>query len=217
MAKIKTGRAGSMIKEYKDDKLEEIMDVYFDHPIWKMKWGDPCPDMPLDVQLELINRCNLSCETCNPNQQKRVKSLLEWKVLKRIVDEAAEEGICYFTICGVGEASLHPDLFRLLRYIRDKKVRPKGLRVLTIMPSVLISNGVWTKKQIEECIKNPPDLFSISLAGLTDEEIKKRRYPLNLEKFYEHISEIYNERQVVRDIDGGLAPVIHISTHIYPI
>lgn len=71
MAITKTGRAGAILKIIKDGDVKDIMDVYFDHPVWSMKRGYPVPDMPLDVQLELENRCNLSCESCNANKQKR--------------------------------------------------------------------------------------------------------------------------------------------------
>lgn len=216
MIRIEIGRAGSMIKEYKDDDIKDIMSLYFNHPIWQMKRDDPVPDMPLDIQIELINRCNLKCEYCSSNYQKRKKSLLEWDVLKQIIDEAAKAGICYFTICGIGEAALHPDLFSFCRYIREKKVQPKGLRVLTMMPSILISNGMWTSSQVEECIENPPDVLSLSLAGLTDEEIKQRRSPINLDLLWKNISSIYKGRKHERTVDGGIVPVIHLSTHIYP-
>lgn len=209
-------RANSMTIHVKDDSVKDILSVYFNHPVWKRGWGNPVPDMPLDVQLELVNRCNLSCESCPILKQTRAKSILTWDVLQRIVDEAAVEGVCYFTICGIGEAALHPNLFQLLSYIRSRKVEPKGLRALSMMPSLLVSNAVWNNRQVEECIENPPDLLSLSLAGLTDEEIVRRRQPINLDLFYRNVKKIYQERKVRRDEDGGVSPTIHISTHVYP-
>jgi MoaA/NifB/PqqE/SkfB family radical SAM enzyme len=200
----------------KGDEIRDITRTYFDHPAWRMQWGDPVPDMPLDVQLEFINRCNLACTACPINHQVRKKSSLTWDLLKRIADEAADEGVCYFTVCGIGEASLHPDLFRFLRYVRDKNVQPRGMRKLSFMPTVLISNAMWSSKQVQECLENPPDLLSLSLAGLTDEEIIDRRRPINLEKFFSTVKNIYENRKVVRGADGGVSPIIHISTHIYP-
>ena len=215
MVKITYGRANSMIIYQKEDVVD-VSKLVFDHPAWKMGWKDPVPDMPLDVQIELVNQCNLHCEACPITHQKREVSHLEWETLKRIVDEAAEEGVFYFTICGIGEAALHPDCFRLLRYIRDKKVVAKGIRSIPFMPSIMISNAMWTKTQLEQCIENPPDLLSVSLAGLTDEEITKRRSPINLDRFYDNLAAVYKNRKVKRDVDGGVSPVIHVSTHIYP-
>ncbi len=213
--KLIEARASSMRIYVKHD-VKDITRTYFEHPIWKAKWSDPVPDMPLDVQLELVNQCNLSCPACPINEMKREKSVLDWNLLRRIVDEAAEEGVCYFTICGIGEASLHPKLFPLLRYIREKRVQPKGLRVLEMLPSVLISNAMWSNKQVDECVENPPDLLSVSLAGLTDKEIVERRAPIDLDRFFHNISRIFNERKVRREVDGAIAPVIHVSTHIFP-
>jgi MoaA/NifB/PqqE/SkfB family radical SAM enzyme len=172
--------------------------------------------MPLDVQLEMANRCNLNCGSCNQLEQKREKSFLDWDTLVKIVNEAAAEGVAYFTICGLGEASLHPDLFRLLGLIRSKIVEPKGLRRFNRMLSVLISNGKWTQKQVGECIENPPDLLSISVAGLNDEEILKYRKGIDLDKLWNDISQIYNQRKITREIDQGVSPTIHVSTHVFP-
>jgi radical SAM protein with 4Fe4S-binding SPASM domain len=214
--KTTTGRGGSIVIAWKSTDTKDITRHYFDHPIWQTKSGDPLPDMPLDVQLELINTCNLSCPACPVHRQRRPRSMLTWDVLQSIVDQSAEEGVCYLTICGVGEAALHPDLFRLLRYIRSKRVAITNMRRVPILPSVLISNGIWTADQITECIENPPDLLSLSLAGLTRQEIEDRRRPINLDRFFENVKRVYDNRKVVRDIDGGVSPVIHISTHIYP-
>lgn len=208
-------RGGSM-KIWVKDEVKDITRVVFDHPIWRVKIGDPVPDMPLDVQIELTNTCNLGCEACSYKDSKRKKEFLEWNTLKNIVDEAANESTAYFTICGIGEAALHPDLFRFFKYVRSKTVKPKGLRTLEAMLTVLISNGCWTDNQVQECIENPPDLLSFSLAGLTDEEIKKRRAPLDLDRFIGNVSKIYHGRKLKRKIDGGVSPVIHISTHIFP-
>src|SRR5205085_1154407 len=123
--KTTTGRAGSMQMLHKNEVIKDVTRVYFDHPVWQMKWGEPVPDMPLDVQLEFINRCNLACEACPILHHTRPRSLLTWDALKRIADEANEGGVCYFTVCGIGEASLHPDLFRFLRYVRDMDVKPQ--------------------------------------------------------------------------------------------
>jgi len=81
---------------------------------------------------------------------------------------------------------------------------------------VLITNGEWTESQVDECIKNPPDLLSVSLAGINDEEIISRRTGINLDRLWKNISKIYNHRRVVREMDQGISPTIHISTHIYP-
>jgi len=205
-----------MVIAYKDEQVKDIMNTYFHHPIWDMKTIDSVPDVPLDIQLEFINRCNLKCDYCNYPYNTRKKSLLDWKTLKSVVDQSADIGVCYFTICGIGEASLHPDLFRFLRYVRDTQVEEKGMRVLPFMPTILITNGMWKSSQVQEMIDNPPDVLSLSLGGLTDEEIVKHRVGINLNHFWESVERVYKERHVVRPIDGGLSPTIHISTNIYP-
>ena len=213
---VETKGRGNSMSIFSKDGCRDIMFVYFNHPVWKMKWGQSIPDMPLDVQLELVNRCNLKCDACPIHKNSRQRSILTWDVLKRIADEIARESICYITIFGIGAAALHPDLFRFLRYVRDLDVVPKGMRSLSMIPTVLISNVAWTDQQVENCINHPPDLLSASLAGLTDEEIIARRSPIDLSRFYNNLKSIHDSRFVKRGGDGGVSPTIHLSTHIYP-
>ena len=211
------GRGGSLLVYTREEKPLDIMSTYFNHEVWSRSHGDPIPDMPLDVQLELVNRCNLTCEACPIHSLTRDRSLLPWGIMKNIVDEAARETVAYFTICGIGEASLHPNLFPLLRYIRSRRVEPRGLRALWMIPSVLISNLMWSANQVDECIAHPPDLLSVSLAGFRDEDIITRRGGIKLDQFREFLQKIYTERHVRREReDGGLSPTIHVSTHVHP-
>ena len=90
------------------------------------------------------------------------------------------------------------------------------MRVLKMMPSVLISNMMWSEQTVARCIQDPPDLISVSLAGLTDAEIEDRRQPINVQRVWNNIERVYRERSLVRDVDGALTPTIHVSTHIYP-
>lgn len=216
MELLESGRSGSIWKHYKSNDVKDIMQPYFSHPIWEMKPGEPLPDMPLDVQFEFVNRCNLHCSSCSVDHQRRDKAVLDWDVMKRLADEAADEGVCYLTVCGLGEATLHPELFRFFGHVRSKQIEKKGLRVMSYLPTLLISNGMWSSAQIRECLENPPDVISFSLAGLTESEITERRRGIRLDRFRHVLSRLYNERKVVRGPDGGLSPTIHLSTHIYP-
>jgi MoaA/NifB/PqqE/SkfB family radical SAM enzyme len=216
MTPTETGRAGTMLKFYRDEAVKDVMRDYFNAPEWKMGWGDPLPAAPLDIQIEMVNRCNLHCNACSIDHQTRDKSTLDWDVLTRLVDHAADEGVCYFTICGMGEATLHPLLFPLLGYIRNKPIPPRPRRTLSFMPTVLISNGMWSTAQVKKCLEAPPDVLSLSLAGLTDAEIVERRGGIDLQHFYANVKTLFEQRHVQRPDDKGLSPTIHISTHIYP-
>jgi radical SAM protein with 4Fe4S-binding SPASM domain len=116
----------------------------------------------------------------------------------------------------MGEATLHPRLFPFLGYVRGKKVAPTKVRQFDFMPSILISNGMWSSAQVQQCIENPPDVLSLSLAGLTDDEFIERRGGISLKQFRKNVERLYNERKVRRAADGGYSPTIHVATHIYP-
>ena len=207
---------GNLMNIHQKKDVKDITRVVFDNPVWKMGAGDPVPDMPLDIQIEVTNVCNLLCEACPYVFSVREKEFFPWDLLKELVDQAAEEGVAYVTLGGIGETMLYRRIFEAVKYIREKKVKPKGLRTIPYMPSVVISNGQWLKGQIEQCLENPPDLISFSLAGLTDDEFLERRKGLNISKFEDLLSRLFHERKFIRDIDGGVAPIIHVSTHIFP-
>ena len=211
-----TGRAKSMLMYTKGETIIDITRTYFNHVVWDMAYSDPIPDMPLDVQLEFTNRCNLVCESCPIRSNSRTHSMLEWDVLSEVADEAARESVCYFTICGIGEPTLSSNVFRFLRYVRNLKVDPKGLRTLSVIPTVMISNGMWTAKQLDALIADPPDLLSVSLAGFTDADILARRGGINIERFRHNVGELFRRRHLKRPVDGGISPVIHVSTHVFP-
>lgn len=73
------------------------------------------------LEVELINRCNLSCFYCYTDQGKSPNNLSFNKAVE-IINEAKEYGIKRFVWLG-GEPTLNPDWEKIIRYSKDKGLR----------------------------------------------------------------------------------------------
>lgn len=95
-----------------------------------LKQGDHVP--PVNVEIDLSNRCSLGCSWCHfaythtrgPLKGKREKpagaipggDLMDTKLALRIIDELADAGVQSITWTGGGEPTLHPDFDRIVTY-----------------------------------------------------------------------------------------------------
>lgn len=74
-------------------------------------------NIPLTVQLELTNRCNLSCKHCYRLPEKREE--LSYLKVCALLDELQEIGTFYLVFTG-GEALVRSDFFQIAEYARKK-------------------------------------------------------------------------------------------------
>ncbi len=84
---------------------------------------------PILAHIIPTRRCNISCGYCN--EYDHVSKPVGIEELERRVDKLAELGVCIVTMSG-GEPLLHPELDRLIRRIRERK-----------MVASLITNGYF--------------------------------------------------------------------------
>jgi len=91
---------------------------------------------PINVEIDLSNRCSLGCEWCHfaythtrgPLKGKTPKpagaipggDLIDIDMLERIIDELAAAGVASVTWTGGGEPTLHPDFDRAIVYASGK-------------------------------------------------------------------------------------------------
>lgn len=81
-------------------------------------------DFPVPrVHLELTNACNFDCSFCPKPLMTRPKGYMDPQLARRILDELARENLAQkATFHVMGEPFLHPQLFPILEYGRDKGV-----------------------------------------------------------------------------------------------
>ena len=117
--------------------------------------------MPLHLQMELVNYCNLSCPVCPTGigALKRKPMAMDVGLLERVMGQA---GPCLLTVSlwGWGEPLLHPELQNILSAVRKHDV------------AVLLStNGSHLNDDriVEALTREPPTHLIVSIDGLSDE------------------------------------------------
>lgn len=74
-------------------------------------------DYPIHLQLESTDACNLNCTTCSRDVIVTKASLLKTEYWKRIIDEMRPSNI---NVSGIGEPFLHPDIYDIIAYAKNK-------------------------------------------------------------------------------------------------
>jgi MoaA/NifB/PqqE/SkfB family radical SAM enzyme len=81
------------------------------------------PDAPSQVQIEVTNRCNLSCRMCPRDALGVPREDMPFELFQQIVDRI--EGVKLVTLTGWGEPFIHPDLFNMIQYSKGKGLQVK--------------------------------------------------------------------------------------------
>lgn len=95
-----------------------------------------CAHFPTYVMFDVTNLCNARCVHCPQSlrdEDGEVPAFLRDKehqsldAFRRVIDECAEHGVDFVRITADGEPLVHPHLFEMLEYARDRGVGPVGL------------------------------------------------------------------------------------------
>lgn len=121
------------------------------------------PSSPLQAGLNITNACNLNCVHCsrknslsNDSVKNKPNMMTEWK---KIVDKLAESQIVEIFLTG-GEPLLHPDFFKIVEYIKSKKV------CIGILTNGLLLNSDKIKRLSNILDEN--DYIQVSVDNLYD-------------------------------------------------
>jgi MoaA/NifB/PqqE/SkfB family radical SAM enzyme len=74
-------------------------------------------DLPIHLQMESTDACNLNCTTCSRDVIIDKAQLLDEKIWKKVIDETRPSNL---NVSGIGEPFLHPDIIRIIKYAKDK-------------------------------------------------------------------------------------------------
>ena len=84
--------------------------------LWSMLWRRPIvASLPVHLQLESTDACNLHCTSCSRDMIVSRSQLLDESLWKKIIDELKPLNI---NVSGIGEPFLHPGIFDIVRYAR---------------------------------------------------------------------------------------------------
>lgn len=148
------------MKKSKDIELEKRWldlkrncDYYFsrviDYPL--------CP--PEHVYFSSTGRCNLKCKMCSiPRPENRIEDELTTLEVKTLIDQIADMKIDHLTFSG-GEPLLRKDIFELIEYAVDKKIRMVDM----------ISNGLLiNEKAAKKLVSSGVTHITVSIDGLEE-------------------------------------------------
>lgn len=136
------------------------------------------PDFPVTLQIELINRCNLSCVMCYTANHKTPKAVLPLSLIRTMMSEAETHGMPALMVGLGSEALLYKDIRSVIDAARDGGV----------MDLFFACNGVLLNEDIAEfLIDRQVARCWVSLDAATPETFKKIRGKDELEKIEANI------------------------------
>lgn len=127
---------------------------------------------PRAIWIEPTNYCNLNCVFCfqSNNTMTRSKGFMSYKLFKKFIDDVEKfkpEIILHHS----GESFLHNDLFKFIRYAKEK-----GLKV------GMTTNGTLLSKNDFEILNTGIDGINISFAGVDEKDYINVRNKNKFEK-----------------------------------
>lgn len=114
------------------------------------------------LQIDITNRCNLSCKHCGRSFIN--KTLLEpsFKLLTGIIIEAKKIGFKEVVFSG-GEPTFRKNFFDLAEFVKNKE-----------LSAVVTTNGTFNKNILEKFIRSKINRIEISLDGLQEDHERIR-------------------------------------------
>lgn len=153
------------------------------YPFFKSRFsGNPQIDsaVPLSLQIEPTNLCNLRCICCSTRKSTREKGTMNYDLFQKILDDASEAGVKRIHLYLHGEPMLYPRIIDMIRDIKAKKI---GITLTT--------NGMFLDKNKIELLldagMNILDHITFSVLGFSKEVHEKIMVGVNHEKVKENI------------------------------
>jgi len=130
-----------------------------------------CEGFPLELALEITNRCNADCIMCSRRHMQRPIGDMDLGLFKKIIDKAKSyTELIWLHLAG--EPLLHPKLFEMITYAKSC-----GIKLGMSTNAISLDEGKATK-----IIASGLDLLIISFDGATKETYEKIRQLSNYEK-----------------------------------
>lgn len=157
----------------------------------------PTP-FPRLINLFVTESCNFNCPMCHVKSSRlqRKKTQISLDNLKPLIDESSPFQPS-FQLAG-GEPLLHPQIFKIIKYISDKK-----------MISGLVTNGLLLEKYAQDIIDSDLDFLAVSLDGPDETTQYQRGFVKN--SFTQIIKGI---KKIIRLKKNSHLPNIRLATVI---
>lgn len=115
-----------------------------DYIQWQRKCDAGAPDQnsppfsPISINLDLTSACNFSCPFCVDSGLINAGKRLTLEEVQKTIDTLQAHGLFSVILIGGGEPTLHPDIGKIIRYIKSKNLQigiaTNGTRLERIEP-----------------------------------------------------------------------------------
>lgn len=162
-------------------------------------------EYPIFIDIEVTSACNLKCDFCATTFRGKTikKGFISFEIIKKIIDEGADNDLFGVKFNIRGEPLLHPQIHEFVKYAKQKNL----VDVYFNTNAILLGEDV-AKKLIDSGL----DRLSISFEGYTKSVYEKYRIGANYEKV---LSNIENIQSLKRKL-GVEHPKVRIQTVMLP-
>ncbi|MBF0517054.1 MAG: radical SAM protein [Nitrospirae bacterium] len=160
---------------------------------------------PVHLDIETTSTCNLRCPFCKTTYSRTdIKNgFMSWETLKKIMDEAGENGLyaCKFNFRG--EPLLHKDLCKFISYAKEK-----GL-----IDVFFNTNGtLLTPERARALIASGLDRLTVSFEGFEKELYERNRVGATFETVVKNIETLRDLKQQL----GSKTPKVRLQAVLIP-
>ena len=141
--------------------------------------------VPLQIDLFAVDVCNLKCPMCPRQEHIPGKGYMDFSLVKKVLNEATAYGLCAFNFGGLGEPTLYPDIFKVIRYAKEKGVIDVNMH----------TNGTRLDHDFNrQLIESGLDRLIISLDSADKERYESIRVGAKFEKVYAAVEDLIRQR-----------------------
>src|SRR5512143_1648542 len=143
--------------------------------------------LPTYVQMEPVGQCNLRCQMC-PIQFRQdgppygPPAFMDFDVFTRLVDQFV--GLETLHLQGLGEPTMHPRFFDMVRYAVGKGIRVTTNTNLTLMNA----------RRAEECVTSGLHTLHVSLDGATAATFERIRARAHFDRVLHNLELVLEAR-----------------------
>ena len=154
---------------------------------------------PEIFQVETTTRCNLRCPLCSTHHLRRGYRDSDLRMIREI--QGNNPRLRYMCLHLMGEPLLSPALFEIIRFLKSKGVY-----------TYFATNGMLLEKKVDEILSSGLDKISVSLDGITQEDLGRYRINADLKAILRGTRALRAGREAL----GLRGPLIQIQTIMFP-
>lgn len=150
-------------------------------------------DIPLNVELELISRCNARCNFCPIQDMDRLGNTMTDAVLDPILERIAQLDTSLVYLCGVGEPLLYKNLVDVVRRVSTEVGCPVGVN----------TNGqLLTGARFEELLDAGLSMVNVSINGTSNGVYEEHMKYLDRDKVTRNLKEVLKIKPEAVSLQG---------------